>query len=312
MAGRVLVTNLHPALDRVVHVPDLMPGQTLRVQGGQIFPGGKGANVTRVLRRLGMPVECVHLLAGALGRAYASLWEEETGSVTAIWEPEGQTRVNVTLVSDAHPEETHLVDAGPVVSEKTWKNMMNELGEKASLCEWVILAGSLPPGVPRTASRELLNCFQGKKTCLDTSGPGLVVGLKAHPWLAKPNLQEAEVFFQTKLAGQKELIRAIQDLWALGIEVPSITLGSEGAVLGVHGEVWRGTLSLNHIKSTVGCGDAFLATTLWGMSQDLAAGEVLREAMALAGACALTGQPAFFEEEDRRALRPKVHLDRWA
>ena len=310
MSG-IVVTNLNPAVDRAIHVPELVLGRTARIASGSLFPGGKGANVCRALAALGLSPRCLNLLAGKAGELYASLLEEEGLPSRNIEQPSGQTRFNVTLVSETQAQETHLIDQGPSILSETWQEVLKAFSEETDGADWTVMAGSLPPGLPAGSYAELTRIAGPRRTCLDTSGPPLKAALLSKPWLVKPNLKEAEEALGRALSGKQDFIRAVDEIHELGVKVVALTLGSEGAVLSWQGEIWRGRLDLDRVKSTVGCGDAFLAGAIHTLASGLPADQVLRQALAVAGASAFSDKPASFEERDRLRLLDRVQIERW-
>jgi len=308
----IVVANLNPSVDYVLHVPAWQQGRTVRVRKTACYAGGKGANVGRAFQSLGESVETLNLLAGRMGQLWVDLLEAEGIHGSHIRLPEGQTRINVTILTDGMGEqETHLIDAGPTVSPSCWDLLIDRLRETIANASCLVLTGSLPPGLPQNAYGVLIQEAGGVPVCLDTSGQALAAALSSAPSLVKPNQQEAENLFGKDLRGKEDWLWAVQELWNRGVQMATISLGEGGAVLGWKGEIWWGRIPLSRVVSTVGCGDAFLAGMVYGYLRDDDPGSVLSRALALGAACALEEVPGHIGCQAVEALKVLALMERW-
>ena len=313
-SSAVVVVNLNPAIDRVLHVSSWRPGDTVRVERAACYAGGKGTNVGRALKRLGLPVKTVNLLSGRTGQLWANLLADEGIEGEHIEVPGSQTRINVTVcVQEDASQETHFIDAGPQVPEDVWEKAKRGVEASLAFARCLVLTGSLPPGLPTGAYGDLAELSGEVPVCLDTSGPPLESAVEKGPWMVKPNKAEAESLFHRVLDTKDDLRWAVRRLWELGVRVAAISLGEEGAVLGWKGELWWGKISVDRLVSTVGCGDAFLAGLISAALQDASTEEVLLQALAAGAASAIREGPGDIGPpdslEEARGM-PRV-LERW-
>ncbi|GFJ82993.1 1-phosphofructokinase family hexose kinase [Phytohabitans houttuyneae] len=185
----ILTVTLNPALDLTYAVPALVPGATHRVDGVASRPGGKGVNVARVLHALGEPVVAAGLAGGGTGaRLRAEL--AAAGIEEAFTPIAGETRR--TVVVAAPTGATGFWEPGPEVTAGEWAAFLAGYPALVRRAALVVLAGSLPRGVPADAYARLVEVARaaGAATILDADGPALRHGLAAGPDLVKPNADE--------------------------------------------------------------------------------------------------------------------------
>jgi len=309
----VVVANLNPAIDRVLHASSWRLGETIRVERAVCYAGGKGANVTRALKRVGVPVKILNFLSGRTGRLWADLLADEGMEGEHVDVPGGETRINVTIChQDRDAKETHFIDTGPVISEDAWRAMQRAIEESLQQARCLVLTGSLPPGLPVHAYRDLLELAGKVPVCLDTSGAPLQSAVQKGPWLVKPNRKEAEGLLGRSLQAKEDLQWAVHCLWDLGVDVAAISLGDEGAVLGWREEIWWGKIPVDHVVSTVGCGDAFLAGLIYAATS-ASTSALLIQALTFGALSAMQEAPGAIAaqdaSEDRGIGSPLV--ERW-
>ena len=257
----VITVTPNPALDRTLRVDELSFGGIARVQGVQEDPGGKGINVSRVLRQFGCPTAALGFLGGSAGRFLADAMAKLAIDADFIAVP-GETRTNLTLTDGEH--EIKVNEPGPSVPPHAVDALIARVRQRARESSAVVLAGSLPPGVPVAFYAELIRIIQdeGAKPVLDTAGPPLAHGAPARPYLIKPNRREAEALLGIPLDTDDALREAVRRLSGYGIPIVALSLGAGGAICACGGMAWRAEVPSVAVLSTVGSGDAFLACLL--------------------------------------------------
>lgn len=260
-AGPVITVTPNPALDRTLRVDALAFGGIARVQGVQEDPGGKGINVSRVLRHFGCSTTALGFLGGPTGRRLAEALRELTIDADFIAIP-GETRTNLTVTDGEH--ELKVNEPGPSVPPPAVDALIARVRQHARNSLAVVLAGSLPPGVPPEVYAELIRVIreEGAKPVLDTAGAPLAHGAAARPYLIKPNRREAEALLGMSLDTDEALREAARRLSGYGISVIAISLGARGAVCACGKEMWLAECPPVTVASTVGAGDALLACLL--------------------------------------------------
>ena len=283
----ILTVNLNPAVDKTCETERIQPGAVNRLKSAVSVAGGKGINVTKILRQFHMPVAAVGFLGGAGGKLIEEAMEE-LGVECHFTKIKGQTRTNVNLLAE-DGSVTELLEPGPVISEKELIEFRKQFSGCLEICEMAVLSGSVPEGVPTDIYRQLIEeCHaNGVKVILDTSGEALREGIQAKPDLLKPNLKELE-----SLAGKKSDTRKLfaEEANRICEQVGKlvISLGAEGLFyMDENQDIYQAAKKVKAVN-TVGCGDTVVASLCMS---ELAGDEpetALQKAAALAAANAST------------------------
>lgn len=287
----ILTVSLNPAVDKTCEIESLKPGEVNRLLRVESVPGGKAVNVTKVLRQFKLPVMAVGFLGGNAGK-FIEEGLEAQGVLCCFTRIAGDTRTNSNVVA-ADGSVTELLEPGPEISEKELENFRKQFQGCLEQCEWVILSGSVPGGVPADIYRELIEeCHAfGCRVILDSSGEALRQGILAKPDLVKPNQKELEYLAGKSLDTEEKIKKAMQQLCdKTGGEVV-VSLGAEGLLAlsaKQKNEFWKQAARQVEVVNTVGCGDTVVAS----LCMSRIAGEepeiMLRKAAALAAANATT------------------------
>jgi tagatose 6-phosphate kinase len=289
----IIVVCLNPALDVTYHVEELVPGSSHRVVGQHERAGGKGLNVARVLHQLGSPAVVLGLSGGHYGSVVAG--EIAAAGLDARWTPIAEsTRRTVTVVDSAA---TLFLEAGPACSAAEWSSFVASYQSVLDSADVVVLSGSLPNGLPPDAYAELIALAGDRRTILDTDGAGLVPGLAARPYLAKPNAAEA-----ANLGGD------VAAVLQAGARNALVSEGSEGLSASLDGRRFR--VSVPHIAGNpTGAGDALTA----GLAAGIAAGGdwhvVLRSAAAIAAGAVALPYAGAFDAAVADDVRPLIKVE---
>ena len=262
----VYTLTLNPSLDYMMPVRQLRIGATNRSEGEQIRIGGKGINVSILLRSLGIENLALGIAAGFTGEELLRRMNEEGIRHEFLMGGEGFTRINVKLLSE---EETEINGSGPVIGEAEAQALLRQLEEIHSE-DYLVISGSAPRGIPEDFLDRLLGkaIQQGAEIVLDISGPALRQALRYHPFLIKPNQRELEEVLGVSIPNREQALLHGKKLQELGARNVLISLGAGGAVLldekgGVHSKKAPDGL----LVSSVGAGDSMVAGFLAGWIQ---------------------------------------------
>jgi 1-phosphofructokinase len=272
----VIVTlTLNPSLDRTVEVPSLTRGSVIRASSGRLDPGGKGVNVARALLANGIDACAVLPVGGAVGHQLVELLEAEGVTMNAV-PVAGATRSNLTL-SEPDGTVTKINEGGEALTAAEVELLADAAMGLVGPLDWVVLSGSLPPGVDGEVYAHLTERFvaSGIEVAIDTSGPALGRAVRARPTLVKPNREELSGTLGREIRSIADAVAAAQALRAVGAGTVLASLGPDGAVLADRDGVWHGECAVAEPRSTVGAGDCLLAGFL-------AAGAAGRDALATA------------------------------
>lgn len=306
----IVTVTPNPAVDQTLFVSRLQVGAMQRVRESQLDPAGKGINVSRMAHRLGWPTIAFGFLAGEIGVLAQRALDDE-GVQHHFVRVAGQTRLNVTIVDETAGVATSLYGPGPTVDATQRARLDDLLRFWLPAARVLVLAGSLPPGMPVDAYATYIRLAQscGVVTILDADGDALRYGLEAKPTIIKPNRAEAERLLGCPLPDLQAVVSGARALAARGVSTVVITLGPEGAVCVCGEQIWYAVPPSVERRSTVGSGDSFVA----GLAVALANGRDLREGLRLgtaAGAAtAMTRGTALGTAEDVEKLLPAVRIE---
>jgi 1-phosphofructokinase len=284
----IVTVTLNPTLDRTLSVPRLQPGEVHRAQVVREDLGGKGINVSRALRALGIRSKIVGFMGGMTGQAMTDGLAAAGFDVHFV-EVEGETRRNITLLDEARDQYTKINEPGPMIKPNHVRAMLALVEHMACPGDLWAFCGSLPPGAPQelyaTLIRKVQDC--GSRAFLDSSGPPFREGLTAHPYAIKPNLEEAAEALQLPLNGDETHCTAARRLQAQGVALVALTRGAQGLVLAMEGQVVIAVPPPVAARSPIGAGDAALAGLLWATCAGCDAVETARRAVACGTATAM-------------------------
>lgn len=263
----IYTLTLNPAIDYVLRLPGaLTPGQIHRAKESVCQFGGKGINVSNVLRELGQPSVALGFVAGFTGKALEDALAEMGQASNFIRLEEGMTRINVKIKAG---EETELNGPGPVIPPEAMAKLYRQL-DALQPGDALVLSGSLPLGLGADTYAAILSRLASRQvlTVLDSSGESLRLGLAHQPFLIKPNRQELEDLFGERLDSQEKLLEAARQLQRLGARNVLISLAGDGAILlEASGQVHQAACPQGSVVNSVGAGDSMVAGFLAGWLQ---------------------------------------------
>ena len=311
----IITVTLNPTLDKTLSVPALRPGEVHRARFLRQDIGGKGINVSRALRALGVASLPIGFLGGATGRAMRD-GLTAAGYDARFVEVPGETRQNLTLLDESTGVYTKINEPGPTISLEHVAALHALVDDLASFGDLWALCGSLPPGAPADLYADLIAAVQarGARAILDTSETALRLGLAARPAGIKPNSEEAAQALGQPVVSDEEHVAAVRRLRDLLAPTPPLasvvclTRGAAGLVLAAGGELVMASPPPVAARSPVGAGDATLAGLLWALADGCDATETARRAVACGTATAMqegtgVGPRALVDE-----LRPQVKV----
>jgi 1-phosphofructokinase family hexose kinase len=251
-------------------VEGFTPDQVHRPTEWRTSAGGKGINVARVYQALGGRPVATGFLGGYNGRFIEASLRRE-GILADFVRTREESRTCIAVVDPATGSQTEINEAGPNVSRREVA-LFREAFLRLARCSgarYAALSGSLPPGAPASIYADLIVDAQalGVRCALDASGDALSLGLRAAPWMAKPNLSELRRLTGADLADEAAIRRAAEQILESGVRVVIVTSGRHGCV-GVSGrEAWRAVPPEIDLVSAVGSGDSFLAAFIWAVEK---------------------------------------------
>ncbi len=259
----IVTVTLNAAIDRTLLVPNFQLGQRHRASTSSASAGGKGINVARSLKRLGIPVVCAGLAGGRTGVQIVERLTSE-GLLNDFVRIRGESRTSTAVVDPTSNVHTEINEWGPEVEEHELAILREKLAYLCRGAEFIVFSGSLPRGVEDDFYTEAIReaSRRGVLSILDSEGEPLRRGIEAEPHLVTPNVREAEQLVGHEFSGDDDLVAALDEIAELGARNVMITAESGCYALfrGDRSEVRLHAVA-PHLEpiSAVGSGDALLA-----------------------------------------------------
>lgn len=299
VSPRLATVTLNGTLDRVLLVPDLLPGKAQDAIEQVILPSGKGLNVARAAKALGCDVLATGLLAGSCGEWIGHLVEQAGLHSRFYVLPFGESRTSTILVDPVRKQTTVVHDFGPSVPAALWPTIRAHIVSAVSGYTWVALCGSCPDGLPDTCCQELCNDMQaqGHQVCIDARDEWLAAAIAARPFLVKCNHHEAAQVLGCTIDTPTKACYAARAWIERGVRHVVISLGKQGAVAVEARGAWQVTAAQIDELSAVGSGDAMMAGLCLKLVQGESLVDATRYGVALGTANARTLGSACFAPE---------------
>jgi 1-phosphofructokinase family hexose kinase len=286
----IVTVTLNPAVDKVYWVGSLRICQITqeefltRSTRSSTSAGGKGVNVSRFLSAFGMDNVAMGFVGGHTGHVVVRYLQRKGVTTNFVWIHE-ETRVNVTILESGRDHSPNLInELGPTVTEAELERFMRRYRRIVKRASWVVLAGSLPPGIEPDIYEELAKIAHeaGAKVAISAGGEPLTRALGACPHLVKPDTREHLLLGGTPLTSTEAIIAAGQHVIACGAQMVVISHDVTGDIAITPDAVWEinAKVPTSEFKNLVGADDAFLGGILYKLAQGAPVEESLRFGMA--------------------------------
>lgn len=281
--------TLNPSIDKTIYVNKLVCNDTNRIAKVEIDAGGKGINCSRMIRELGAETKALAFLGGETGE-YIRFVLEKAGVGLESVDTDKPTRTNICIEDMSGAPPTTLNERGGPVDHKELVALFEKAKDLARQSSFVVIGGSVPLGVNPDVHNVLVQVAAagGAKAVLDADGEVFTEGMKAKPFMIKPNREEAERLLGTQFESKTDVARAALELTKRGIELVIISLGKQGAVACYDGAIYDAVSPEVTPKSTIGSGDSLIAGVVYGLDQGMPFEEALRIGCAAGAATALS------------------------
>jgi 1-phosphofructokinase len=259
----IYTVTLNPSLDYFVTVENFVLGKTNRTASEQMIPGGKGLNVSMVLKNLGMESTALGFVAGFVGREIVSSMNTMDIESKWIMLEEGNSRVNVKI---KNIEGTEINGKGPEVPEAKLEQMM-DIVKAMKAGDYLVLAGSIPSSMPDSIYKDMMASVvdKGVEVIVDATGELLMQVLAYKPFLIKPNNHELGALFGVTIEERSEVLPYAQKLQEAGARNVLVSMAGKGAVLlAEDGQVFEMDAPKGALVNAVGAGDSMVAGFLTG------------------------------------------------
>ena len=259
----IYTITFNPSLDYIVNCDEFKLGQTNRATKELIFPGGKGINVSIVLRNLGLDNTALGFLAGFTGKEIERLIEKEGIKNEMIKLDQGNSRINVKLRST---QESELNGIGPTIDEESLEKLYQKL-DSLKEDDILVLAGSIPSSLPSTIYSDIFDYLKDKKLkiVVDATKDLLMNVIPYKPFLIKPNNHELGELFNVELKDKDEVITYAKKLQKKGARNVLVSMAKDGAILvDENGKTHQSAAPKGKLVNSVGAGDSMVAGFIYG------------------------------------------------
>jgi len=307
----IATVTLNPSLDRHVAVENLILDESNRWVSSSSEPGGKGINVSRVISELGGDTVAYGFMGGFDGEIETKILKQK--GVHCDFTPiKGEIRSNFIITDLKTHRQTRISAPGPEISDAELKKLTNKITGLKNKPEYIVFAGSIPPGVPVDAYKVLIEKMKslGIITVLDSADQWLKEGIKARPEVIKPNVKEAQTLLSTELKTEEEIVYAVKTFISSGIKIACISRGNDGAIVADKNIVLKVVPPKVEVMSTVGAGDSTVAGLVLKLSEGSSLEDAARYAIAAGTAATLTPGTELCHKADVERLQPQVKVEK--
>jgi len=288
----IVTVTPNPAIDKIYGIDRLKVGGVTqdefltRATWSDMSAGGKGINVSIFLARMGMESVAMGFVGGYTGHVVVRDLRDEGVTTNFVWVQE-ETRTNVTILEHGREHIPILIDeAGASVSQPEISRFMRRYKRMIKQASWVVLGGSLPPGIPDDFYRGLVEVAKegGAKVAVSAGGSALTHALPACPYLVKPDIRERLSMEGADLSMREGIIAAGKNMVACGVEMIIVSHEFTGDIVITRDAIWeiKARVSAIALQNLVGADDALLGGLIFKLNQDSGIEEALRFGMAAA------------------------------
>ena len=307
----ITIVTLNPCIDKTIEVNDFLQGQTNRATSTRSDIGGKGINVSLVLKTLGIDSTNI-LIDYTAGNITISEFLIQKGITPIAIKYNNSLRTNIKIVDTANSTMTEINESGSAIPIHIVNQLWSEFQRSLQRTSLLILCGSVPDGIEVSIYKEMIDCANALNipTILDSSGLPFTVAIDAKPYLVKPNLQELEEYTGCNISCESDIIDAALKLAEKGIRYICVSNGSKGAYLITKNQIIFTNGTEIKAKSPLGAGDSMIASFARSIFLNSSDEDMLIDAVAAAQATVMCEGTLLCTEADYKNLRKEIAIKR--
>jgi 1-phosphofructokinase family hexose kinase len=304
----ILTLTVNPAIDRNVVADRLVFEDRAYILSTREAAGGRGINASAVIHSFGGKTLAVVTSGGRSGGRFEEFLKGY-GFPVQVVRIKREIRTNLTI-TDKTGLTVKLNELGPPITRAELARLEEAVNSRLPEANWLMLCGSLPPGVPPHFYSKLIATARENnvKTLLDTDGEALQAGVEAGPTVVTPNQQEAERLLNRVLITRTHFLDAADRIRRMGAESVILSLGSRGAVGAQDSGRIQAVPPLIDALSPIGAGDAMAAAFVWAMTQKNDFAEALRWAVAAGTASARLPGVSFASFAESQEMYAQIEI----
>lgn len=294
----IYTITFNPSLDYIVTVDNFKLGEVNRTSTELLLVGGKGINVSIVLKHLGIESKALGFVAGFTGEEIKQKIAQEGIEADFIEIDEGFSRINFKMKSN---EESEVNGNGPNIKKEDFDKLLQQLSMLSS-GDTLILSGSIPSSLPNDIYQQIMANLHGKgiNFVVDATGELLMKSLTYRPFLIKPNNHELAEMFHVKLSSNEDIVKYAKKLQTMGAQNVLVSMAGDGAILiDANGKVYQSPAPKGKVVNSVGAGDSMVAGFLAGYSMKQNYLDAFRYGLSTGSASAFSKYLATKEEVEK-------------
>ncbi|MCM8804158.1 MAG: 1-phosphofructokinase family hexose kinase [Candidatus Omnitrophica bacterium] len=280
MPPKIYTISLNSSIDFTFYLKDILFEDVNRIEKIRVDPGGKGMNISRMLKKLGEESISITFIGKNNGKFYKDLLKKEKINFIPI-KISGELRNIYNFISQK--KVLRFNEKGPEIKREELKKLwyiLENLNFKEG--DFLVMSGSIPPGIKKNIYAEIIKKVKKHNlyTVVDADGEVLKEAIKEKPFIIKPNIEELERCLNEKIENFKKLNDICIYLINSGISIILVTIGKNGAILFSKEKIIYSKPPEINFKSSIGCGDAFLSAFLYKFKKGKSYDECLKFAVA--------------------------------
>ena len=306
----IVTLTINPAIDRIISIDRLAFEDRAYINSSRESAGGRGINVSSVIHSFGGETLAVLISGGDSGKRLQGLLAK-CGYRIAVVPVQNEIRTNLT-VTDKHGLTVNLNEPGPPLAKAEVSRVERVVRDQLDHASWLMICGSIPPGVPPAFYGKLVSMARHKKvkTLLHADGEALREGIAARPTVVSPNQQEAGRLLGQTLLTRTHFLEAAERIRQLGPESVVLTLGSRGAVGAFADGLMEALPPRVDAVCPIGAGDALMAAYAWARERRTSVADALRWGVAAGTATARLPGMSFASLAQAREIYRQVEIRR--
>ena len=289
----IYTLTLNPSVDLIISLERFIEGRVNLSDNEYKLPGGKGINVSQVMKNLGHNSMALGFIGGFTGKFIGDELKKKQVESDFV-EVAGDTRINIKMKDSA--AESEINGNSPEISKENLEELLEKLKELKK-DDILVMSGSVPKTLPESIYREILESIEtGVKVVVDTKGEALAEAVKGKPFMVKPNNHELEDMFDVKIEDQEDIIKYGKKLVEMGAENVIVSMAGNGALLISQEGIYFGNVPRGTLINSVGAGDSLVGGFTAGLVEGLTITESFKKGIASGSASAFSENLCTVEE----------------
>lgn len=293
----IYTLTLNPAVDYYIDMESFEEGDLNKVNNAYTLAGGKGINVSKVLKNFNIESIALGFCGGFTGD-YIKKDIKECGIKENFIYLEEATRINIKL--KISKSESEIAGKSPNISKEKVHELLNYIKNNIKENDILVLSGSVPNSIESSIYKDIIsNANKNIKVILDARDEAFKIGLREKVFLTKPNKKELGEYFNKKIESTDDIIKYARELIKDGSKNVIVSLGKDGSVLVTENEVYIGNAPKGKLISSVGAGDSMVAGIVYGLSNNLSIVDSYKYAIASGSSTACSEMLTTFENMNK-------------